>query len=51
MLALDEPGMTTALGAWLDGRALRAMIARRDRMKTAIDRLVKESSEAAVFAR
>jgi hypothetical protein len=51
MLALDEPGMTAALGAWLDGRAIRATIARRDRMKTAIDRLVKESSEAAVFAR
>ena len=51
MLALDEPGLTTALGAWLDGRAIRAVIARRDRMKAAIDILVRDSSEAAVFAR
>ena len=51
MLALDEPGVTAALGTWLDSRAIRAMIARRDRMKAAVDKLVANSSEAAVFAR
>ncbi len=51
MLALDEPGVTTALGTWLDSRAIRAMIARRDRMKAAVDKLVANSSEAAVFVR
>lgn len=51
MLALDEPSLTAALDKWLDRRAIRAIVARRDRMKMAVDKLVKESSEAAVFIR
>ena len=49
MLALDEPALTGALGRWLDRGDLRAMLARRDRMKAAIDALVKKNGEAAVF--
>jgi hypothetical protein len=51
MLALDEPTLTAALGKWVDARSIRALLARRDRMKAAIDKLVSESSEAAVFIR
>jgi hypothetical protein len=51
MRALDEPSLTAALGAWLDRGAIRAILARRDRMTTAIDTLVRNSSEAAVFPR
>ena len=51
MLALDEPSVTVALGHWIDRRAVRAIVARRDRMKMTIDKLVKENSEAAVFVR
>jgi hypothetical protein len=49
MLALDEPTLSAALGKWVDGRNIRAVLARRDRMKGAIDKLVSDSSEAAVF--
>jgi hypothetical protein len=51
MLALDEPALTAALGEWLEGRRVRAVLARRDRMKAAVDGLVKGSGEAAVFVR
>jgi len=51
MRALDEPSLTAALGAWLDRGAIRAILARRDRMTLTIDKLVKNSSEAAVFPR
>ncbi len=51
MLALDEPTLTAALGKWVNGRGIRALLARRDRMKAAIDKLVLASSEAAVFTR
>lgn len=51
MLALDEPTLKAALGKWVDGRSIRAVLARRDRMKAAIDKLVADSSEAAVFTR
>jgi hypothetical protein len=51
MLALDEPTLTAALGKWVDGRSIRALLARRDKMKAAIDKLVADSSEAAVFIR
>lgn len=51
MLALDEPTLEAAIGKWLDGRSIRALLARRDKMKIAIDTLVKNSSEAAVFVR
>ena len=49
MLALDEPTLTTAVGAWIDGGSIRAILKRRDAMKKAIDTLVKNSSEAAVY--
>jgi hypothetical protein len=29
---LDEPQLDTALGAWLDARQIRALLARRDRL-------------------
>jgi len=51
MLALDEPTLQTALGDWVDRGAVRAMIARRDKMKAAIDALVKQNGEAEVFVR
>ena len=46
MLALDE---TSLEGPWLDRGAIRAIIMRRDKMKTAIDALVKQKGESAVF--
>ena len=49
--ALDEPGLTAALGKWVDRGGIRAMLARRDKMKMAIDKLVAGSSEAAVFVK
>jgi hypothetical protein len=51
MLALDETSVTAAIGKWVDRAGIRALIARRDRMKTAIDDLVKKSGEASVFTR
>lgn len=49
MQALDEPGLTAALGKWVDRRGLQALLARRDRMKAAIDKLVSANGAAAVF--
>jgi hypothetical protein len=49
MLALDEPALTRALGAWIGKNEIRAMLQRRDRMKQEIARLVAKDSEAAVF--
>ncbi len=49
MLALDEASLTSAIGSWVDRSGIRAIIARRDRMKTAVDALVKAKGEAAVF--
>jgi hypothetical protein len=49
MLQLDEPTLAAALGKWVDGGARKALLARRDRMKTVIDALVKTNGEAAVF--
>ncbi len=37
MRALDEPALTTCLGKWLDRGAIRAVLARRDRLAAAID--------------
>ena len=51
MLALDEPTLKIALAKWVDGGGIRAILARRDKMAIAIDKLVKNSSEAAVFVR
>ena len=49
MLALDEATLTGALGKWVDRAGIRAIIARRDKMKTVIDGLVKKSGELSVF--
>ncbi len=49
MLAFDEASLQGVLGTWVDRGSLRAIIARRDKMKTAIDALVKDKGEAAVF--
>jgi hypothetical protein len=49
MLALDEAALEPAIGQWVDRSSLRAIIARRDKMKAAIDKLVKDKGEAAVF--
>lgn len=49
MLSLDEPALAAALGRWIDGRARRALLARRDRMKVVIDGLVKTSGQDLIF--
>jgi hypothetical protein len=41
MKALDEPGLTSALGQWLDKSAIRAILQRRDKMQEAIDKLAQ----------
>jgi hypothetical protein len=51
ILALDEPMLTTAIGKWVERGIVRAMLARRDKMKAAIDKLVAADGEAAVFLR
>jgi hypothetical protein len=49
MRALDEAALTASLGKWIDRGAIRAMLARRDRLAAAIDALVQKNGEAAVF--
>jgi hypothetical protein len=49
MLALDEASLQAAIGEWIDRGEIRAMLARRDKMKAAIDTLVHQKGEAAVF--
>jgi hypothetical protein len=49
--ALDEAKLTEALGKWVDKAGIRAMIARRERMKVEIDKLVAAQGEANVFVR
>jgi hypothetical protein len=39
MRALDEPTLTTALGAWLDKGQIKALLQRRDKMQKVIDKL------------
>jgi len=41
MKALDEPGLTAALGAWLDKDAIRSVLQRRDKMQEAISKLTR----------
>jgi hypothetical protein len=48
--ALDEPALTAAIGKWVEGGGvIRSMLARREKIKAAIDKLVAASGEAAVF--
>ncbi len=49
MKALTEESLTAAVGQWMGKGEIRALIERRDRMQQAIDKLVKEKGEAAVF--
>jgi hypothetical protein len=49
MLSLDEPGVTAAIGAWTDGSTRRAVLKRRDKMKTAIAALVVARGHDTVF--
>lgn len=51
MLALDEPALTAAIGKWVDRGSIRAMLRRRDIMKTKIDAMLKTKSEALVFVK
>ena len=49
MLALDEAGLKTAMGAWLDSRQIQALIRRRDAMKKKIDMLVAKNGQTIFF--
>ena len=51
MAALDEAAVTAALGQWIDRRSIRSLLARRDKMKTVIEGMVKARGETAVFVR
>jgi hypothetical protein len=51
MLAVDEPTLTGAIGKWVDRSGIRAMLKRRDTMKTTIDGMLKTRPEALVFVR
>ena len=51
MKALTVEAMTPALEKWIGNREIRAIIERRDRMQTVIDKLVAAKTEAAVFVR
>jgi len=46
---LTEEGLQAALGQWLDERAIRGVLERRERMQADIDKLVAAKGEAAVF--
>jgi len=46
---LDEPTLQAALGEWLGGREIRAILERRDRMTTIVEKLVEEHGERDVF--
>jgi hypothetical protein len=39
MKALDEPSLTSALGNWLDARAIKGILERRDKMQPIADKL------------
>src|SRR5262245_26703167 len=51
MLELDEPTLTTAIGKWVERGVIRSMLERREKMKLEIEKLVKATSEPAVFIR
>ena len=51
MQQLDEPMLTAALGEWLSGREIRAILQRRDQMGEIIDELVATNGELAVLLR
>jgi hypothetical protein len=49
MKALTEEQLIQAVDKWLDKRAIRRCLARRDMMQAGIDKLVAANGEAAVF--
>ena len=49
MLALDEATLMPALQKWVGKGEIRALLARRDKMKVMIDGLVKKNGERTVF--
>lgn len=49
MLALDEPALTPVIRKWVGRAALSAVLARRDRMRDVIAKLVQTNGERAVF--
>jgi hypothetical protein len=52
MEALTFDQVKVLIGDWVVGdREIRALLERRDRMKTEIDRMVAEKGERAVFIR
>ena len=51
MQQLDEPTLTAALGEWLSGREIRAILERRDKMAEIIDDLLEANGEASVLIR
>jgi hypothetical protein len=51
MLELDEPMLTEAIGKWVERGVVKSILERRDKMKLEIEKLVKATSEPAVFIR
>jgi len=51
MKALTEESLTAAIGKWLSRGEIRSVIQRRDRLQEIIDKMVAETSAAAVFVR
>jgi hypothetical protein len=51
MLALTEAPLRDALSSWLARGEIRAILARRDRMRELVDRLIRTHGEAAVILR
>lgn len=51
MKALTVESLSPALKKWIGKSEIRAIIERRDRMQTVIDKLVAKNGEAAVFVR
>jgi hypothetical protein len=51
ILALTRTGLDSKLRPWLDEAQITAILARRDRMKAEIDRLIAEKGAAAVVLR
>jgi hypothetical protein len=49
MLKLDLASLKAVLDRHLDGGQIKDILARRDKMKTEIDKMVAERGEAAVF--
>ena len=49
MLALEPASLTAALDRYLDGGQIKEIVARRDRMKAEIEKMVAERGEADVF--